>query len=80
MEIPGGFYAIGHFGIGVEEYQEAWNFIFGEWLLNSGQEPDDKRCYELMLNDPEQHIDVYIPDNQFRKRDIHRKKTANWQR
>lgn len=35
----------------------------------------------------ENHIDAYIPDNQFRKRDIrfenvdiHRKKTANWQR
>ncbi|MCP4179956.1 MAG: hypothetical protein GY756_19520 [bacterium] len=35
----------------------------------------------------ESHIDAYIPDNQFRKRDIrfenvdiHRKKTANWQR
>lgn len=67
MDIPGGLYAIGHFEIDVDEYQEAWNFICGEWLLNSGYEPDDRPCYELMLNDPEQHpekkhiVDIYEP-------------------
>lgn len=67
MDIPGGLYAIGHFEIDAEKYQEAWNFICGEWLLNSGYEPDDRPCYELMLNNPEQHpekkhiVDIYEP-------------------
>lgn len=67
MSIPGGNYAIGHFEINSDEYGEAWNFLCGEWMSNSGYEPDDRPCFEIMLNDPAQHpegkhiVDIYEP-------------------
>lgn len=67
MEVPGGLYAIGHFEIDESEYGEAWNFLCGEWLINSGYEPDDRPCYELSLNNPKEHpenkhiVDIYEP-------------------
>ncbi len=67
MEIPGGRYAIAHFEIGADQYQEAWNYVFGEWLPDSGYQPDDRPCFERCLNDPATHperkhiIDICIP-------------------
>lgn len=54
MEIASGKYAIAHFEIDADEYQDAWNYIYGEWLPQSGYQPDDRLCYELCLNDPAQ--------------------------
>lgn len=67
MVVQGGKYAIGKFEITVDQYQEAWDMICGVWLPNSGYQPDDKPCYELMLNDPETHpehkhiIEIFVP-------------------
>lgn len=67
MEIPEGKYAVGHFEISSEEFQDAWNYMCGEWLPQSGYQPDDRVCYELSLNDPEQHpekkhiVEIHIP-------------------
>jgi AraC family transcriptional regulator len=67
MTIPGGKYAVGHFEIDPSEYGEAWNFMCGEWLSNSGYEPDDRPCFELMVKNPEDHpenkhvVDIYEP-------------------
>jgi len=67
MTIPGGKYAVGHFEIHPREYGEAWNFLCGEWISQSGFEPDDRPCFEMMMNDPETHpegrhiVDIYEP-------------------
>lgn len=67
MKVEAGKYAIGHFEIQVNEYEKAWNLIFGEWLPKSGYQPTDSPCYELYLNNPEEHpeqthiVDIYIP-------------------
>lgn len=67
MTIPGGKYAVGHFEIDVSEYGDAWNFLCGEWLLSSGYEPDDRPCFEMMMNNPKDHpegkhmVDIYEP-------------------
>ena len=67
MSIPGGKYAIGHFEIDVTEYGEAWSFLCGDWLSTSGYEPDDRPCFEMMMNDPKNHpegkhqVDIYEP-------------------
>ena len=47
MKIPGGKYAVGRFELTPEEYQGAWDAIFGGWLPDSGYQPDDRPCYEL---------------------------------
>lgn len=67
MTISGGKYAVGHFELHAHEYKEAWDYIFGGWLPGSGYQPDDRPCFEIYLNNPEEHpdkksiVDMYIP-------------------
>ena len=67
MKVPGGKYGVGHFEIDVSEYGEAWSYLCGEWLAASGYEPDERPCFEIMVNDPKDHpqgkhiVDIYEP-------------------
>ena len=67
MTIPGGKYAIGHFELDDTEYEEAWNALYGNWLPESGYQPDDGPPFELYHNDPKEHlqqkciVDIYMP-------------------
>jgi AraC family transcriptional regulator len=53
--IPAGQYAVGHFELDPDQYEQAWNLIYGGWLPDSGYQPDDRPCFELYLNDPKKH-------------------------
>ena len=65
--IPGGKFAVGHFEINADEYQDAWNLICGVWMPQSGYQCDDRLCYELSLNSPNEHpqhkhiIEICVP-------------------
>lgn len=65
--MPGGKYAVAHFELTAQEYQKAWDLVYGEWLPQSGYQPDDRPCYELYLNSPEEHpehkhsVDICVP-------------------
>lgn len=65
--IPAGKYAIAHFEINGDEFEQAWDLIYSEWLPNSGYQPDERCCFERYLSDPKQHpqgkhiIEVCIP-------------------
>ncbi len=67
MTVPGGKYAAARFELSSDEYEEAWNAVFGGWLPTSGYQPDDRLCYELYHNDPKEHpenkciVDICIP-------------------
>ena len=73
MVIPGGKYAIGHFEIDADRYEEAWNALYGGWLPSSGYQPDDRPPFELYRNDPKDYpeghkhpegkhiVDIYLP-------------------
>jgi AraC family transcriptional regulator len=67
MDIPAGKYAIAEMLIDVEQYADAWNSFCGVWLPESGYQFADGPCYELSLNDPEEHpehkhhIAIYLP-------------------
>ncbi|ASL65780.1 TPA: AraC family transcriptional regulator [Bacillus cereus] len=71
MIIPSGKYAVGHFEIFQDEYKGAWDFIYGEWLQNSGYKPRDLYPFEVYRNDPKQHpkhkhlVDIYVPIEPF---------------
>jgi AraC family transcriptional regulator len=66
-KIPAGKYAVAHFEITPDQYQEAWNAIYGGWLPESGYQPEDGPCYEVYLSDPKQHpegkhvVDICVP-------------------
>lgn len=67
MTIPGGKYAVGYFEIKETQYAEAWGFMYGKWLPESGYQPDDGCTFENYLNDPSQHpdnihiVEIYVP-------------------
>lgn len=67
MIISGGKYAIGHFLIAADQYQDAWNKIFMDWLPESAYQADCRPCFEIYLNNPKEHpekkhqVDIYIP-------------------
>jgi len=67
MEIAEGKYAVGHFEINSDQFQEAWDYLCGEWLPQSGYQVGDALCYEQYLNDPSKHpenkhiVDIHVP-------------------
>lgn len=67
MSIPSGKYVVGHFEIFEYEYSDAWDFMYGEWMVNSGYKPRDFFPFEMYLNDPSTHpqnkhlVDIYLP-------------------
>ncbi|PFV72432.1 AraC family transcriptional regulator [Bacillus sp. AFS059628] len=71
MVTPSGKYAVGHFEIFQDEYKGAWDFLYGEWLPNSGYKPRDSYPFEMYKNDPRQHpenkhiVDIYVPIEPF---------------
>lgn len=67
VKILAGKYAVAHFEITPDQYQDAWNAVYGGWLPESGYQPEDGPCYEVYVNDPKQHpegkhiVDIYVP-------------------
>ncbi|MDH5325467.1 MAG: AraC family transcriptional regulator [Gammaproteobacteria bacterium] len=65
--IPAGAYAVASFEIDGDEFEQAWDLVYSEWLPSSGYQPDERCCFERYLNDPKLHpknkhvIEVCIP-------------------
>jgi AraC family transcriptional regulator len=55
MTVPGGLFAVAYAEIAPTEFGEAWNALMRDWLPESGYQPDDRMCYELYLNEPQNH-------------------------
>ena len=55
MVLPAGKYAMARFELKDDEYQEAWDWVFCNWLPESGYQPDDRPCFEMYHNDPKTH-------------------------
>jgi AraC family transcriptional regulator len=64
--ISGGPYAVCHFEIQSDSFQQAWEDAFA-WLIDGGYECADKPCYELYHNNAAEHpegkwvFDICIP-------------------
>jgi len=67
MILEGGMYAVGHFQIQKEQYSDAWDYMYQEWISGSGYVPRDYNPFEVYRNVPstgESHIhevDIYVP-------------------
>jgi len=55
MLVPGGTFAVAHVEIDITQYGEAWDRLIGDWLPQSGYQPDERMCYEVYLNDAKSH-------------------------
>ena len=67
-KMPGGKYAVAQFEMkGPEDYKNAWNKVYKEWLPQSGETPDERPYYEIYRSDPKQDpegkhlVDICIP-------------------
>lgn len=62
-----GKFAVGHFEISLKEYDEAWKYIYNEYLFKSDEKPRDSVPFELYVNEPPKNFkdksftDIYIP-------------------
>ena len=66
MTIEGGLYAVGHFEITQEQFEDAWDYMYQQWLMTR---ICSKKClsFEVYLNNPQQEkdhiikVDIYLP-------------------
>lgn len=56
MKLESGPYAVGYFRIRQEQYADAWNYMYREWLTGSGYVPGNSAPFEVYCNNP--HTDV----------------------
>ncbi|MCP4692090.1 MAG: AraC family transcriptional regulator [Desulfobacterales bacterium] len=67
MTVPGGKFAVARFEISSDEFEAAWGAVMGGWMPESGYQPDDRLCYELCHNNPDEHpekkhiVDICVP-------------------
>ncbi|WP_455717179.1 AraC family transcriptional regulator [Anaerosporobacter sp.] len=68
MKLVDGLYAVGHFRIQQEQYSDAWNYMYQEWLTGSGYVPRNSYPFEVYRNIPNANdesriheVDIYVP-------------------
>ncbi len=55
MILKGGRYAIARFEIEPDQFQAAWDTVYGGWLPESGFQPDDGPTFEWFHSTPKEH-------------------------
>lgn len=67
MILEGGLYAVGHFQIKQEQYGDAWDYMYQEWIAGSGYVPRDYNPFEVYRCVPSNsdckihEVDIYVP-------------------
>lgn len=67
MTIEGGLYAVGHFEIMKEQFEDAWDYMYQKWLMTSRYMPRNASPFEVYLNNPKEEktgiikVDIYMP-------------------
>lgn len=67
MRLEGGKYAVGHFEIQPEQFSDAWDYMYREWLMTSGYVPRNSYPFEVYRNNPHEDknhmikVDIYVP-------------------
>lgn len=67
MTLEGGLYAVGHFQIQQDQYGDAWDYMYQEWIAGSGYVPRDYSPFEVYRNVPTtgdnniHQVDIYLP-------------------
>lgn len=64
MEIEAAKYVIARFELTAQDFQQAWDWVFGQWFPTSGYQPDDKPCFEKYPEEPKDGkfvVDICVP-------------------
>ena len=64
-----GKFGVGHFELGVKDYEAAWQYMYQNWLLKEPHRIRDAVPFELYVTDPPKNFkttsltDIYLPIN-----------------
>jgi len=64
MEMEAAKYVIARFVVRADQFQDAWDWVYGKWLPESGYQPDDKPCFEMYPEEPKDGnitVDICVP-------------------
>lgn len=67
MDLEGGLYAVGHFEIYENQFGGAWDYMYEQWLTQSGYMPRNYNPFEVYKTSPEeimdgiQQVNIYVP-------------------
>ena len=64
MEIEPAKYVIARFELTSQDFQQAWDWVYGQWFPSSGYQPDDKPCFEMYPEEPKDGkfiVDICVP-------------------
>jgi len=64
MELEAARYMIARFVVKANQFQDAWDWVYGKWLPESGYQPDDKPCFEMYPEEPKDGnitVDICVP-------------------
>jgi len=64
MELEAAKYVIARFIVSSDEFQQAWQWVYGQWFPESGYQPDDKPCFEMYPEEPKDGkftVDICVP-------------------
>ena len=66
MTLKGGTYAVGSFMLDNSEYGQAWSYMCGQWLPQSGYKPAESAAFERYAEDgcddkDRMKVDICIP-------------------
>ena len=62
-----GKFAVGHFEMSGNQYGEAWQYMYQEWLFKDKAQPRDSVPFEMYITEPPKNLkdksftDIYIP-------------------
>lgn len=64
MELEAAKYMVARFEVDASQFQEAWEWVYGQWFPTSGYQPDDKPCFEMYPEEPKDGkfvVDICVP-------------------
>lgn len=64
MELDAAKYVIARFNVDATQFQQAWEWLYGQWFPQSGYQPDDKPCFEMYPEEPKDGrftVDICVP-------------------
>ncbi len=64
MKLESANYVVARFELDATQFGEAWNWVYAQWLPQSGYQPDDKPCFEMYPEEPKNGlftVDICVP-------------------
>jgi AraC family transcriptional regulator len=64
MDLEAARYVVARFELTDQEFQQAWDWVYGSWFPESGYQPDDKPCFEMYPEEPKDGkfvVEICVP-------------------